>query len=67
MTPTILGGLYGIRSIRTTSFKMLDPSPSPGSIAQTVGCYSHRSKMPSGMGAQVETFVDRSSATTFFT
>jgi hypothetical protein len=64
MTPTILGGLHGIRAVRTTSFEVLVSPPSLDSVGQAVGCCNRLSKTPSGIGAQVEAFVDRSSATT---
>jgi hypothetical protein len=61
---TILGGLHGIRATGTVSFEVL---VSPSSVGQVVGCCNHLSKTPSGTGAQVEAFVDRSSATALFT
>jgi hypothetical protein len=63
--PTILGGLHRIRATRTANLEVLVSPPLPGSAGQAVGCYSHLSKTPSGTGAQVEAFVDSSSATAF--
>jgi hypothetical protein len=60
VTPTILGGLHGIRAARTASLEVLVSPPLPGSAGKVVGCCSHLSKTPSRMGAQVEAFVDRS-------
>jgi hypothetical protein len=63
MTPTILGELQINRATGTASFEVLVSPPSPGSVGWVIGCYSHRSKTPSGMGAHVEAFVDSSLAT----
>jgi hypothetical protein len=63
--PTILGGIHGIRAVGTTNVEVLVSPPLPGLAGWAVGCCSHLSKMPSGTGAQVEAFVDRSSATAF--
>jgi hypothetical protein len=65
VTPTILGRLHGIRATGTTSFEVLVSPPSPSSVGRVVGCCSHLSKIPSGTRAQVEAFIDRSSATAF--
>jgi hypothetical protein len=61
--PSILGRLHGDKAARTTSFEVLVSPPSPGSAGRAVGHSSLLSKTPSGTGAQVEAFVDRSSAT----
>jgi hypothetical protein len=63
VTPTILGGLYGIRATRTASFEVLVSPPPPGSTARAIGCRSRLSKTPSGTGAKVEVIVDKPSAT----
>jgi hypothetical protein len=63
MTPTILGGLHGSRDDGTTSFEVLVSPLSPGSTGWVVGHGSLLLKTPSGTGAQVEVFVDRSLAT----
>jgi hypothetical protein len=60
---TILSGLHENRAIGTTSFEVLVSPPSPGSIGRDVGHSSLLSKTPSGTGAEVEAFVDRSSVT----
>jgi hypothetical protein len=65
MTPTILNGLHRIRAAGITSLEVLVSLPLPGSASRAVGCCSHLSKTPSGTRVQVETFVDRSSATAF--
>jgi hypothetical protein len=59
--PTILSGLHENRAIGTTSFEVLVSPPSPGLIGRDVGHNSLLSKTPSGTGAEVEAFVDRSS------
>jgi hypothetical protein len=63
--PMILGGLHGIRAVETASFEVLVSPPSPGSAGRTIGCCNCLSKIPSRTGAQVEAFVDISSATAF--
>jgi hypothetical protein len=67
MTPMTLGRLHGIRATGTASLEVLVSPPLPGSAGQAIGCCSHLSKMPFGTRAQVEAFVDRSSATAFST
>jgi hypothetical protein len=62
VTPTILGGLHGIRTVRTASFEVLVSPPLPSSTGRAIGLYSWISQTPSGTRAQVEAFVDRSSA-----
>jgi hypothetical protein len=64
--PIILGELHVIRAVGTASFEVLVLTPLPGSTSQAVGCRSRLSKTPSGTGAQVEAFLDRSSTTAFF-
>jgi hypothetical protein len=63
VTPTILGGLHGIRTARTTSFEVLVSPPPPKSETQAIGCHSRLLKTPSGTVAEVEAFVYMSSAT----
>jgi hypothetical protein len=63
VTPTILGGLHGIRAAGTASLEVLVSPPLPGLAGRAIGCCSRLSKMPSGTRAQVEAFVDRSSTT----
>jgi hypothetical protein len=65
MMPMILGRLHGIRAAGTASFEVLVSPPLPGSADRAVGSCSHLSKTPSGTGAQVEAFVDRSSVVAF--
>jgi hypothetical protein len=65
MMPMILGRLHGIRAAGTASFEVLVSPPLPGSAGRAVGSCSHLSKTPSGTRAQVEAFVDRSSAAAF--
>jgi hypothetical protein len=67
VTPTILGEHHGIRATETASFEVLVSPPLSDSAGRAVGCYSRLSKIPSGTGAQVEAFVDRSLATAFST
>jgi hypothetical protein len=67
MTPTILSGLHENRAVGTASFEVLDSPPSLGSTGRAVGHGSLLSKTPSGIGAHVEAFVDRSSVTALFT
>jgi hypothetical protein len=67
VTSMILSGLHKIRTAGTASFEVLVSSPPPGSVSRVVGCRSHLSKTPSGTGAEVEAFVDRSSATVLST
>jgi hypothetical protein len=57
MTPTILGGLNGIRTAGTASFGVLVSPSSPGSASQAIGHCSFRSKTPPSIGAHVETFA----------
>jgi hypothetical protein len=66
MMPTILSGLHGIRAARTTSLEVLVSPLLLGSAGWAVSCCSHLSKTPSRTAAQVEAFIDRSSATTFY-
>jgi hypothetical protein len=66
VTPTILGGLHENRVTRTASFEVLVSPPSLSSASQVVGHGSLLSKTPSGTGAHVEAFVDRSSTTVWF-
>jgi hypothetical protein len=65
VTPTTLGGLHGSRTIGTASFEVLVSPPPLGLAIQAVGCCSLLSNTPSGIGAEVEALVDRSSATAF--
>jgi hypothetical protein len=65
--PTILDGLHGTRATETASFEVMVLPPSPGLVGQAVGHCRLLSNTPSGTGAQVEAFVDRSSVTTFST
>jgi hypothetical protein len=67
VTPTILDEHHGIRATGTASFEVLVSPPSPDSASWAIGCRSHLSKIPSRTGAEVEAFVDRSSATAFST
>jgi hypothetical protein len=60
--PTILGELHGIRAAGTASFEVLVSPLPPGLAARVVGCHSRLSKTPSSIGAEVEGFLDRSSA-----
>jgi hypothetical protein len=64
--PMILGGLHRVRATETASFEVLVLPHSPGSAGRAVGCCSRLLKIPSRTRAQVEAFVDRSSATAFF-
>jgi hypothetical protein len=63
MTPTILGRLHGNSTTGTASFEVLVSPPSLGLVGWAVGHKSLLSKTPSGTGAQVEAFVDRTLAT----
>jgi hypothetical protein len=60
MTHMILGGLHKIRATGTASLEVLVSPPLLGSAGRAIDCCSHLSKAPSGTGAQVEAFVDRS-------
>jgi hypothetical protein len=60
---TILGGLHGNNTNGTANFEVVVSPPSSDSVGWAVGHSSLLSKTPSGTRAQVETFVDRSSAT----
>jgi hypothetical protein len=64
--PTILGGLHENRAAETASFEVLISPPSPSLPSRVVGRGSLLSNTPSGTGAHVEAFVDRSSATALF-
>jgi hypothetical protein len=57
VTPTILGGLHGIRAGGTSSFGVL---ASPGSASRAIGHCSFCSKTLSGTGSQVVAFIDSS-------
>jgi hypothetical protein len=63
VTHTILGGLHENRATGTASFEVLVSPLSLNSAGWVVGRNSLLSKTPSGTGAQVEAFVDRSSMT----
>jgi hypothetical protein len=63
--PMILSRHHGIRATETASFEVLVSPPSPSLAGWVVGCCSHLSKIPYRTGAQVEAFIDRSSATAF--
>jgi hypothetical protein len=65
VTPTILGGLHGIRAAGTTIVEVLVSPHLPGSAGWAIGCCSRLLKMPSGTGVYVEAFVDRSSTIVF--
>jgi hypothetical protein len=60
-----LGGLHGTRTVRTASFQVLVSPPLLGLATQDVGYHSHLSSTPSGIGAEVEALIDRSSAIAF--
>jgi hypothetical protein len=61
--PRILGGLHKNRVIGAASFEVLASPQSPSSAGRAVGHGSLLLKTPSGTGAQVEAFVDRSTTT----
>jgi hypothetical protein len=57
---TVFGGFWDTTG--TASFEVLVSHPSPSSAGWAVGLNSRLSKTPSGMGAQVYAFMERSSA-----
>jgi hypothetical protein len=57
---TVFGGFWD--AIGTARFEGLVSPPSPSSVGWAVGLSSRLSKTPSGTGAQVDAFTERSYA-----
>jgi hypothetical protein len=57
---TVFGGFWD--ATRTASFEVLVSPPSLSSAGWALGLSSRLSKMPLGTGAQVDAFMERSSA-----